>query len=315
MKKLLLILAILTFMLSCNGQERSHIMPKVNDSIQLDEGFIFKERYVHIIDKKSKKKGLYDYLENKIVIPIQYEFIYKNENYWVVYNEVNEYGKKILSVYDSSFKQILPLEFDKIKVIRNYIYTEKGEIKDIYNPQGKNLTEGKFQEIIDGFSDGLQLVKKEIDGNLDTRSFVFIDSLGNTKLSYSGKYYNEVRPFCYGRAMVFKYKKDKEGYIIDSKIGYIDTEGKLVIPHIFESALDFFSKTTMVANKKNWLVINREGRTLKIFRKVDNDFPYFQKNNYNPNFPHIYFSENEVYNEYGERIKVINSEKNTNLSK
>ncbi len=315
MKKNFLITIIILSFKFCFGQERSDLenyKQPISNELELDEGYNYEDRYVHIRNKNTKKIGLYDYIQNKIVIPIEFNYIYQNGNYWIIdIKDESYFGDRAIGVYDSNFNQILPLSFERINVINNFIYTEKeinnklDRLKDIYNSQGKNITQGRFQEIIGGFSDGLQLVKIVPNDYSKNHDFIFIDSLGNSKLRFSGKDYYEVSPFKSGRSLIsIRGKKDKEGYTLVESIkgGYINKEGKLVIPFIYERASSFLSETALVATKTNWLIINRDGKVLKYLRRFrKGDFPMISiLENSSPTF---YFSDDEVYDEYGKIIK------------
>lgn len=99
---------------------------------------------------------------------------------------------------------------------------------------------------VEPFSDGLALVR---DARGGTRSLYYIDPSGEKKLELDGRY-DQAHPFYFGMARVEK----------DGKIGYIDKNGREVVPPVYTYALNFSEERALAKIGAEYVLIDKLGR-------------------------------------------------------
>lgn len=224
---------------------------------KIDDTEIYGGKYVKIETKVNGPIGVIDANTGKFLIPMKHGFIhYQDNGTWLARDD--ESDKE--GAYAADGTVLIPLTFDNVKYKTGFFYTKYNptdfyytEQVNIYNSQGKNITNNRYNELIDAFSDGLQLVKKhtfdkEKKGTILYSDYYYIDNLGNEKLNFEHEKYHEAFAFSNGLARIEKANNDQYDY--DGDFGFIDTKGQVIIPFEYSKCTDFYG-TYAYAEKKN----------------------------------------------------------------
>lgn len=223
---------------------------------KVDDSEIYDDKYVKITPRTNGPKGLADIHSGKIVLPMEYENIrFKSNKFW----QISKDDKK--GVLDKKLRTIMPVAYSKLDVEGDYIIASSNESngEDVYNASGKNITQGKYDDIEGTFSDGLLLVGKRAtskEGYTNTK-YYYIDTLCQVKIDLAAKGYKDAEEFSAGMAAV----KNNDG-----DYGYINTKGALVIPFQYQYAWYFYptSKLARVKLKDNsYVLIDKSGNVVK----------------------------------------------------
>lgn len=221
---------------------------------QLDEIIVYDNKYVKIEAKTNGPIGLFDITKGIVTIPLKHSWLnYYAPNIWIGRDEENNR----IGAYLSSGKQILPHKFNTVEYNNGFLYTiiedagqDNRDLKDIYNTNGKNITQGKYNDIEDSFNNGLQLVVKhkfKVEESITSiigSDYFFIDKNGKEVLSFLDKYGYFVEPFENGLSRVRNINKKDRNY------GFINTKRKVVIPYMYDDASDFLGDYAYVKYKK-----------------------------------------------------------------
>lgn len=176
---------------------------------------------------KKFRRGFID-LKGNIKIPIIYDDVYYAENNIIIVTKENKFG-----VLDTLNKSILPVKFDYIYTSNNLIIARTKEKSDIYNFQGKKLSNLSFSEISD-------FIYNKAIITFHNKSTSIIDNIG-TILLKSDKNYN------------FKKVLNNNLYIIksnqNSKEGVLNSKEDIIIKCKYDELK--LVKTFYIAKSKN----------------------------------------------------------------
>lgn len=221
---------------------------------KINDPEIYDDKYVKISPRTNGPKGLADIRSGKIILPMEYDNIrFKSNKFWQLEKE----DKK--GVLDKNFKTIMPVAYSRLDIEDDYIIAGESDNLDVYNARGKNITQGKYDNIKGGFNDGLLLVGRRHtskEGNTNTL-YYYIDTLCQVKIDLAAKGYKDPEAFSAGMALV---KNDEGNY------GYMNTKGALVIPFQYQYAWYFYptSKLARVKLKDNtYVLIDKSGNVVK----------------------------------------------------
>ncbi len=252
---------------------------------------IYDGKYVKVIHRVNGPKGIADATTGKIILPVEYDYIhFRDDQFWVL----DKNGQS--GVKDRNFKIVLPIAYKGVDAEAGYISVrEGGAKKDIYDARGKNITNGKYDDIKGTFSDGLLLVGKRYtnkEGYIDTKNY-FIDTLCNIKIDLTAKGYEDAEGFSAGLAVV---RNSTRNY------GYINTRGELVIPCQYKYARYFYptSQLALVVLKDDTnVLIDKKGNIVK---KLPGSFSK-SKFNKTDRASRILMTDQRSFNEYGEELE------------
>lgn len=259
---------------------------------KINDPEIYDGKYVKITPRTNGPKGLADVLSGKIILPMEYDYIrFKSNKFWQLEKDEKN------GVLDKNFKTIMPVAYSKLDIEGDYIIANgsASNNEDVYNAGGKNITQGKYDDIEGTFSDGLLLVGKRYtskEGYINTK-YYYIDTLCQVKIDLAAKGYEDQEPFSAGMAVV----KNEAGYH-----GYIDTKGTLVIPCQYQYAWYFYptSKLARVKLKDDsYVLIDKTG---KVVKKLPGSF-IESKLKAADRASRILMEDKRSFNEYGEEIE------------
>lgn len=262
---------------------------KVN--YNLDDPEIYGGKYVKIEPYTNGPNGLADVFTGKIVLPMEYEYIrFQSKKFW----QVEKNGKE--GILNNELKTIMPIIYDNADAKGDYIIAgNEGGKTDIYDENGKNITNGKYDDIHGTFSDGLLLVGKRVtnkEGYIDTNNY-YIDTSCNVKIDINAKGYEDPEEFSAGLAVV----QNKSG-----EYGYINTKGELVIPFQYEYAMYFYPSSKLALVKledRTYALIDQKGNIVK---KLPGDF-VDSKFREADRASRILMEDRKSFNEYGEELE------------
>lgn len=239
---------------------------------------LHQNRYV-VINKDPTDnfvKGLVDTTTHKVILPLKYDSIdieapfittstrNRQSNSYVSHREVylqsNE--KKILDgqFYTLAINDGIIVTHNEIRTPKqlkarqsqamdgdgNYVYSNY----DLYNAEGKRLNVEPYSDISDHFGrDGLLLVT-----DIKDNTFYINREAQKSNLDLSD--FQQIKPFSNGFAAV----QDN-----NDKYGYIDTQGKLVIPFMYDSAGNFLGGTALTSEAGVYRLITPDNRSIAAF--------------------------------------------------
>ncbi|MGE9310097.1 WG repeat-containing protein [Niabella sp. CJ426] len=257
----------------------------------IDDPEIYDGKYVKIIHRVNGPKGIANVTTGKVIVPVEYDYIFfRDDQFWVL----DKNGQS--GVMDRNFKIVLPIAYKGVDAEGGYISVrEGGSKKDIYDARGKNITNGKYDDIKGTFSDGLLLVGKRYtnkEGYINTKNY-FIDTLCNVKIDLTAKGYEDAEAFSAGLAVV---RNSTRNY------GYINTRGELIIPCQYKYARHFYptSQLALVQLKDDsYVMIDKKGNIVK---KLSGSYSKskFEKAD---RASRILMTDQRSFNEYGEELE------------
>jgi hypothetical protein len=225
--------------------------------------------------KKSKKDGLYGFINDKkeTVIDYQYQSAYnfynniaivKKENLWSFINTKNEI--------------IVPNKFSMVHVYRtqNVVKAQRDSLWYLFTLTGEPILKTAFQEIGRIFKNRVMVKKGEKYGLLG------LDGKYILRPKYQELTYN-------GRKMVKVKKRGKYGYKTD--------EGKKAIRIKYQELGKFYGSRVKAKRKNKWGVLDKEGKKIVKFR-----FDYIGKYSYD-----TYLQGHYAPYVYGKRVGKISS--------
>lgn len=260
-------------------------------------------RYIIIEKEKNGFQGVFDLKTQKTIIPIT-EYIINdlldNGNWSVSKLKDGHFSSGVL---DGNGAIIIPPIQDEIKYHDGFFYVESYLSKeeypdvypstqlDIYNSEGINITQGKFNTIEGGFVDGIQFVEnlhyKKSGKNAFTRTgkdFYLIDTNGKVLAEFPKDEYKTYHPFENGLARI----QNAAGLY-----GFIDVEGKLALPFEYVFATDFKAKYALAEfiqdGQTITAFIDKTGKVIKILPAS------FKDMDYQGDTPYVILKNSNVY--------------------
>lgn len=257
---------------------------------KIDDREIYNDKYVKICSRTNGPKGIVDASSGKIILPVSYDYIrFKSEKFW----QIEQEEKK--GVLDKNFKTILPIAYDELDIEGDYILAKnEGSKEDIYTAGGRNITQGKYDDLKGAFNDGLLLVGKRDktkEGYTNTK-YYYIDTLCRVKIDVTAKGYKDPEAFSSGMAVV----KNTNG-----DYGYINIKGDLAIAYQYKYARYFYpsSQLALITLKDNTCaLVDKKGNIVK---KLPGSYI---KGKFKPadRKSRILMENQRSFNEYGEEL-------------
>jgi hypothetical protein len=198
-------------------------------------------------------------------------------------------------VLDRNLKVVLPFRYDDVEIDGTSFLAKSNNKINVFDVNGTNLTQNKYDDIYGGYNSGLLLVRKatkEPNGNTDSK-YYFVDKQNNIRINLGAKGWQDAKPFSEGLALVENSNNEK---------GYINPAGQLAIPFKFQYAHSFFttSKLALVQMKDNsYALINKKGSVVKRF---DSELYDLDRESADRK-TRIKFKDRTSYNEYGEQVE------------
>jgi len=216
------------------------------------------------IKQKDKLYGILD-SNNKVIIPYEYQNIFKRDDNYVVYKN-DKWG-----ILNSNFEFLIDTNQDDIDIFEystmnsDYLITKKNDRSYIINKYGKILNSKPYKDIvkiknnhnfvvldsnkifvIDSNNAILSKKYSNIKNNYQNRSLVcnyFIDTIPN-RIKY---YIPEDLIICGGENLYFNIEKKQIG-----RYGFVDNNYKEIIPLKYNYATHFYgNQLAMVMKLKN----------------------------------------------------------------
>lgn len=257
---------------------------------KINDPEIYDNKYVKITPRTNGPKGLADIRSGKIILPMEYDNVrFKSNKFWQLEKEDQK------GVLDKNFKTLMPVAYSRLNIEGDYIIAGENDNIDVYNASGKNITQGKYDNIKGGFNDGLLLVGKRHtskEGNTNTK-YYYIDTQCQVKIDLAAKGYKDPEAFSAGMALV---KNDEGNY------GYMNTKGALIIPFQYQYAWYFYptSKLARVKLKDNtYALIDKSGTIVK---KLPGSFVQSKLRDAD-RASRILMEDKRSFNEYGEELE------------
>jgi len=257
---------------------------------KINDPEIYDNKYVKITPKTNGPQGLADIRSGKIILPMEYDNVrFKSNKFWQLEKEDQK------GVLDKHLKPIMPVAYSRLNIEGDYIIAGENDNIDVYNASGKNITQGKYDNIKGGFNDGLLLVGKRHtskEGNTNTK-YYYIDTQCQVKIDLAAKGYKDPEAFSAGMALV---KNDEGNY------GYMNTKGALIIPFQYQYAWYFYptSKLARVKLKDNtYALIDKSGTIVK---KLPGSFVQSKLRDAD-RASRILMEDKRSFNEYGEELE------------
>ena len=144
---------------------------------------------------------------------------------------------------------VIPIDYDNVLDYKNDMFTaEKSNKWGIIDTENNIIIPFEYRRIRH-FEDDLALITNKGTGYINKEQKIVIEPQNSFNLS--GDFYN-------GLALV---KKDK-------KYGFINKENEIVIPIIYDNALPFKCKKTIVQKDGVSFFINKKGKMIKRISKT-----------------------------------------------
>ena len=231
------------------------VIPNIYDEIFYDRNFfkVKKKDKYQLVDKNNKivvndffdevyngigdqrlvkindKYGVIDLSTSTYVIPVEYNSISTEENFYVVYNDKNQKG-----IFNREGENILPLTYAFHTRFKNYVFAEKGEESFLFiiNEQGVKATKLTCD----------RLVKRVTDYSNNYPYQIFIKDGKYGVYTFDGSeqilaQYQDIIPVHDFEYFVVK----KDGYY-----GVIDSKNKVLVPFIYK---EFMIKKSIIELK------------------------------------------------------------------
>ncbi|MDX5585998.1 MAG: WG repeat-containing protein [Aureibaculum sp.] len=199
--------------------------------------------YLNQIKNTQLKEGLIDIDGNIIIEPVYDEI----SGYFINgFMRVKNNGKA--GIINEKGEIVIPIEYDNVLDYKNNMFTaEKANKWGIIDVENNIIIPFEYRRIRH-FEDDLALVTDKGTGYINMKNEIVIEPQNNFNLS--GDFYN-------GLALV---KKDK-------KFGYINKNNEIIIPIVYDNALPFKEKKTIVKKDGLTFFINQKGKIIKRISK------------------------------------------------
>lgn len=294
----------------------------IPETLQMfDEIISYNSENKSVVFKNSKKKGIYDIINNKIILEPKYDRINEIEG-----NSKNDNGKIAIVSIDNKFgmvklyenKEVIPVVYDGIKKInRKYYTTTKFEIKQnnkygIIDVNGNLLIPIEYDYLYQPYNSKNSIVvgKQGKYGVVNWKNNIKLpfeyESIGvigdnffqvkkNSKSGIVDKYNRVKVPFKYNYIFVYK-----SGFMSvrmkNGKEGVLNSKGREIIPTIYDSvSFHRKSKLYIVEQDNKMGIIRSNGKTIipplftwveiineNLFLITDNNFSFFIDRNFKP---------------------------------
>lgn len=199
--------------------------------------------YLNQIKKQQLKEGLID-TNGKIIIEPIYDEI---SGYFINgFMRVRNNGKA--GIVNENGEVVIPIEYDNVLDYKNGMFTaEKSNKWGIIDTDNKIIIPFEYGRIRH-FQNDLALITNKGTGYINKEKEIVIEPQNSFNLS--GDFHN-------GLALVKK----------DNKYGFINKENKIIIPIIYDNALPFKDKKTIVLKDGICFFINQKGKKIKRISK------------------------------------------------
>lgn len=199
--------------------------------------------YLNQIKKQQLKEGLIN-INGKIIIEPIYDEI---SGYFINgFMRVRNNGKA--GIVNENGKVVIPIEYDNVLDYKNGMFTaEKSNKWGIIDIENKIIIPFEYRRIRH-FQNDLALITNKGTGYINKEKEIVIEPQNSFNLS--GDFYN-------GLALVKK----------DNNYGFINKENKIIIPIIYDNALPFKDKKTIVLKDRICFFINQKGKMIKRLSK------------------------------------------------
>jgi hypothetical protein len=200
--------------------------------------------YLNQIKNIQLKEGLID-INGKVIIEPIYDEI---SGYFINgFMRVRNNGKA--GIINEKGEIVIPIDYDNVLDYKNDMFTaEKSNKWGIIDIENNIIIPFEYRRIRH-FEDDLALITNKGTGYINKEQKIVIEPQNSFNLS--GDFYN-------GLALV---KKDK-------KYGFINKENEIVIPIIYDNALPFKCKKTIVQKDGVSFFINKKGKMIKRISKT-----------------------------------------------
>ncbi|MDX1903234.1 MAG: WG repeat-containing protein [Thermonemataceae bacterium] len=222
--------------MSLYNHEGKQLLPPEFDRINhLD---VFSEHKKHLLFVgKDEKVGIYNLKAQKMVVEPLYEFTnYANSNRDANFFTLSQNGK--LALFDNEGKQITPFMYTEVGggTIRSAGYAKVQNEKSLWgvvDKNGKEVVPCTYQEL------GLS-VQDEMIAFREENRWGYVDVKKNKKIVEA--IYDRADNFSDGFGKVEKNKK----------VGFVDKNGRIVVPPKYESALNTNRAIVFLMEKNTW---------------------------------------------------------------
>ncbi|MCH8903667.1 MAG: WG repeat-containing protein [Bacteroidetes bacterium] len=194
------------------------------------------------------KWGFVDF-EGKLIVPIEYDYVFHFENGFATVGMKNEEDILIYGLIDKKGDLIVPLEYDWIgRPYSGLALTKKIDKYGYFNMKGELAIPFKYDYALK-FEHGMAKVGINKTAETTDKNMSFIDSTGEEIFAFE---YDYVHPFHDGLARVEK----------DEKYGFIDKKGIEVIPLIYEATFEFLMGGYAVVMNDNmkWGIVDKANK-------------------------------------------------------
>lgn len=194
---------------------------------------------------------IYDGIKNQKLLPGKYGFVKFKNNVFVVRESQFTYGDGRCGAFSSNGSVILPCIYDNVSNEGNFLYTKnyKTSKTQAFTITGTPITNEKLNVVDEFGKDEIALIENE------KYKKNYINNKGDVIIETSG--YLEIKTFSNGMAAV----KGK-----NNLWGYINTDGKLIIPCVYREARYFLEKYALVNLPDNTsCLIDRQNKIVKKF--------------------------------------------------
>ncbi len=258
-------------------------------SILLTSFSVFSQTYVTQVKVSGTKKWGYANLKGELIVPAQYEKCYKfsSEGLAAIYDAskreyffINLKGEK-LATEIFGFKLIDGFGFDVEGFTNGLAPVKQGDLWGYLNSSGQLAIPAKYNEAIE-FNDGYGIVKSGIEYSiLNTKGEEFpIDAKGIVDVKHFSEGMAHFRTgdkkfgfVDFNGKIVIPSQFQSAGYFYggiawakadDGKVGFINLKGEWIIKPQFDAGKDFDSESGLARIKKDgeWAYVNKNGELM-----------------------------------------------------
>ena len=191
------------------------------------------------------------------------EELLKNGKYNYIVRKDKAYGAKC-GILNDNYELVLPIEYDWIDFSNDVWTVRKGRSEYILDEKYNIIPKSKYKQIGKFEEEGIACVQGE------DFKYTFINKSGEVIIN---KKFDSVQ---LGRRSLLnflfsninsEYKSGLCGVCLNSKWGYVDTNGQLVIECKYDEITEFdFENKAIVKFNGYWGIINQEGKTVIDFK-------------------------------------------------
>lgn len=242
--------------------EGKELFPPIYDDIRAYDSYGHKGKYLL---KVGDVIGLFDLNIQKMIIPIEYNFISSADDFLTVVFKENLYG-----IYDLSGKLILPVSFDEVYLFSekfgSHYLVKKNNYEGIINAKGEFLLEPVYKEIQKQYNE--YMLKPNGFINLEKAHYV-IKNKENKQGIYQDNIGQVTIPVIYDNILqkVFTGKINYFVAVSNGKYGIIDENNNTIVSFKYDSLAFYPDALQNIVAKKGtkYGVINYEGNIVVPF--------------------------------------------------